>query len=79
VLNESMTVVIATRERRLHLMRTLAILGARTPVIVVDDGSHDGTAGAVRDRFPGVRLVALATPAGPSARNIGVKLAGRVH
>jgi glycosyltransferase involved in cell wall biosynthesis len=75
VLKETITVVIATRERRLFLMRTLALLGTRTPVIVIDDGSHDGTAGAVRDRFPWVRLVPLATSAGPSARNIGVKLA----
>jgi GT2 family glycosyltransferase len=75
VLSESVTIVIATRERRLLLTRTLAVLGGRTPVIVVDDGSADGTADSVRRLFPWVRLVALATSAGPSARNIGAMLA----
>jgi hypothetical protein len=73
------TVVVATRDRRHVLGRTLAKLHAlaeRPPVIVVDDASADGTADAVREQFPWARVVALAAPAGPAARNIGVRLAG---
>lgn len=44
-----------------------------TEVIVVDDGSTDGTAARVRSEFPDVRVVARATPGGPSAaRNAGI-------
>ncbi len=77
-MTEPITVVVATRDRLVLLMRTLAALHAlpeQPSVIVVDDGSHDGTADAVRDRFPWANVVALAAPAGPAARNIGVTLA----
>jgi GT2 family glycosyltransferase len=69
------TVVIATRNRRAQLARTLRRLGELSPappVIVVDNGSDDGTAQAVRERFPGVRLLALRRNLGAAARNLGV-------
>jgi GT2 family glycosyltransferase len=56
------TVVIVTRNRRDELTHTVGLLGELTPaapVIVVDNGSQDGTARAVRERFPGVRVLAL--------------------
>lgn len=40
-------------------------------IIVVDNGSQDGTAAMVRERFPGVRLLALPQNIGVDAYNIG--------
>jgi GT2 family glycosyltransferase len=72
------TVVIATRNRRPELLRTLARLRAlpeRPMIIVVDNGSGDGTASAVAADFPDVRVVPLGRNRGAAARNIGVHLA----
>jgi glycosyltransferase involved in cell wall biosynthesis len=72
-------VVVATRNRRAELVRTLCRLG-RLPeqphVIVVDNGSNDGTADIVRRLFPEVELVALEANVGPAARTIGARRAG---
>jgi len=74
----AVTVVVATRNRLPSLTATLGTLtglpGA-PPVVVVDDASHDGTAAAVAERFPHVRVIALDTNRGPSARNAGVEAA----
>jgi glycosyltransferase involved in cell wall biosynthesis len=74
-------VIIPARDAEATIGRTLAALAAQRiddefEVIVVDDGSGDGTA-AVVDRAPGrVRLVGQ-PPAGPAAaRNRGVAEAG---
>jgi GT2 family glycosyltransferase len=72
------TVVIATRNRCEALARTLRRLGELSPappVIVVDNGSDDGTAQAVRERFPAVRVLALRQNLGATARNLGVQAA----
>jgi hypothetical protein len=48
-------VVIATRDRRERLLATLGRIGGlpeRPPLVVVDNGSCDGTADAVRRRHP---------------------------
>ncbi|MDX6333680.1 MAG: hypothetical protein QOG05_1020, partial [Streptosporangiaceae bacterium] len=69
------TVVIATRNRGAELCRTLerlTHLPERPPVIVVDNGSQDGTAATVRSRFPGTELIALRRNRGAWARNLGV-------
>jgi GT2 family glycosyltransferase len=72
----AVTVVVATRNRAASLRRTLDRLTAMdTPVIVVDNGSRDGTTRLVRRAFPGVRLVRLSRNQGALARNIGVRLA----
>lgn len=42
------------------------------PVIVVDNGSTDGTAALVKDRFPGLRVISLPGNIGAAARNRGV-------
>jgi GT2 family glycosyltransferase len=72
------TVVIATRDRRLELLRTLGRLHQlpeRPPVIVVDNASSDGSPAAVREHFPAVTLRVLPRNAGAAARNAGVALA----
>jgi GT2 family glycosyltransferase len=73
-----MTVVIATRDRRPELVRTLRRLTAlpdQVEIIVVDNASADDTAKTVRAEFPGVRLISLDRNRGAFARNIGVSQA----
>jgi GT2 family glycosyltransferase len=72
------TVVIITRDRRaglLHTLNRLAELPERPAVIVVDNGSAEGTVEAVRAAHPAVRVVPLERNRGAVARNIGVRLA----
>lgn len=69
--------VIATRDRRQELIRTLRCLHELIPpppVVVVDNGSTDGTAQAVREHFPGVVVLPLRRNYGAAARNLGVLL-----
>jgi GT2 family glycosyltransferase len=71
-----LTVVVITRNRRYEVDRTLrrlAGLPERPPVIVVDNGSADGTAAAVRRDHPGVRLIAARRNLGAVARNLAVR------
>jgi GT2 family glycosyltransferase len=70
-------VVIATRDRRAQLERTLRMLTElpeRPPVIVVDNGSSDGTA-EMATRVPGVQVIRLTTNLGAAARTLGVQAA----
>ncbi len=67
------TVVVMTRDRWPDLQRSLPRHEA--PVILVDNGSSDGTPGLVRRQFPGVEVVELAENRGSTARNIGVERA----
>jgi GT2 family glycosyltransferase len=71
------SVVVATRDRAALLGRTLEQLteDGRTPVLVVDNASSDGTAALVASRFPGVRLLRLSANRGALARNHGVRAA----
>ncbi|SEG65708.1 Glycosyltransferase, GT2 family [Thermomonospora echinospora] len=77
-MNERMTVVIATRDRRAELLRTLKHLTApagEPAVIVVDNASTDGTARAVAAEFPGVQVIRLPENLGAAARTAGVQAA----
>jgi GT2 family glycosyltransferase len=67
-------VVVITRDRRESLLRTLdrlAALPERPPVVVVDNGSADGTAQAVRARHPAVGLLTPGRNLGAVGRNLG--------
>ncbi len=58
-----LSVVILNRDRSATLRRSLSALRAQDPpaheIIVVDNGSSDASAEAVRERFPDVEVVAL--------------------
>jgi len=73
------TVVVATQNRReslLHTIGRLQALAEQPPIIVVDNGSGDGSAEAVRSDFPDVDVIALDRNLGAPARNLGVRRAG---
>lgn len=78
-----LSVVIPTYNRKASLLRTLGALERQTlpveqfEVIVVSDGSTDGTAEAVRERAYPFRLRFMEQPnSGPSvARNLGARAA----
>jgi GT2 family glycosyltransferase len=68
-------VVVITHQRRdevLAALERLLALPEGPHVVVVDNGSTDGTAEAVRSRFPEVELVASGENLGAIGRNVGV-------
>jgi GT2 family glycosyltransferase len=77
-IEQRVSVVMLTHNRREEALYSLARLHAlpeRVPVYLVDNGSTDGTAQAVRERFADVRIVRLERNAGAAGRNAGVKAA----
>jgi len=69
-------IVIASRDRQEELLHTLPrhlALPERPLVVLVDDASSDGTAGAVRERHPEVQVIALSRNEGAAARNHGLR------
>jgi GT2 family glycosyltransferase len=70
-------VVIATRNRGPELLGTLTRLRAlheQPPIVVVDNGSTDGTAELVRAHCPGVQVAGLRRNRGGAARTVGARL-----
>jgi glycosyltransferase involved in cell wall biosynthesis len=70
-------VVIATRNRGPELLGTLTRLRAldeQPPIMVVDNGSSDGTAELVRTHHPDVQMVGLRRNRGGAARTVGARL-----
>jgi GT2 family glycosyltransferase len=68
-------VVVITHQRRPEVLEALGRLHElpeRPRVVVVDNGSTDGTAAAIRGRFPEVDLVASPVNLGAVGRNVGV-------
>lgn len=75
---EPITAVVLSHNRRgplLHTVDRLRALPERPEVIVVDNGSDDGSAGAVREHFPDVRLIEAGANLGAAGRNLGVEAA----
>ncbi|MGA6167804.1 glycosyltransferase family 2 protein [Amycolatopsis magusensis] len=69
------TVVIITRDRRgelLHTLDRMTALPDAAPIIVVDNGSSDGTADAVREHHPEVELIRAERNLGALGRNLAV-------
>ena len=69
-------VVMITHNRVDEVLRSLGELTRlpeRPRIVVVDNGSNDGTAQAVAGRFPGVELVDAGGNLGAAARTIGVR------
>src|ERR1700712_1799164 len=72
------TTVIATRNRREGLLRTLHQLittDPDRPLIVVDNGSFDGTVARGASLYPQVTVIPLRGNLGATARNVGVRAA----
>jgi GT2 family glycosyltransferase len=67
-------VVVASRDRRDELLATIPRHEA--PVVLVDNASTDGSAGAVRSAHPEVTVVELERNVGAHARTLGVARAG---
>ncbi|MDB5309932.1 MAG: glycosyltransferase [Gemmataceae bacterium] len=73
------TGVMITHNRGGEVLRTLEHihrLPDRPRVILVDNGSSDGTPATVRERFPGVRVIEAGANLGAAGRNLGVAEAG---
>src|SRR3954452_5966592 len=61
------------RSEALDAVARLVDLPERHPIVLVDNGSTDGTADAVREKFPDVDVLALDHNAGAVGRNLGVE------
>ncbi|MCM4084431.1 glycosyltransferase family 2 protein [Paractinoplanes hotanensis] len=75
MIDQRVGVVVITWQRRdeaVAAVRRLRELPGQPPVVLVDNGSTDGTAEAVRREFPEVDVVALTENLGAVGRNIGV-------
>jgi GT2 family glycosyltransferase len=69
-------VVMLTFNRRDEVLRSLAhmtCLPEKPPIVVVDNGSTDGTATAVRDAYPQVEVVDAGGNLGAAGRTLGVR------
>jgi GT2 family glycosyltransferase len=70
------SVVVLTHNRRAEVLRTLDYLSSLADhprVIVVDNGSRDGTSKAVLEAFPQISLIRLERNIGAAARNAGIE------
>jgi len=77
-MNNRISVVVLTYNRLPEVTRTvshLLSLPEAPPVIVADNGSTDGTATALRERFPNVQVIECGANLGAAGRNRAAKLA----
>ena len=73
-----LSIVMITQNRALEVLCSLGHLAAlpeRPEIILVDNGSTDGTRSLVSERFPSVRVIALSNNLGAAGRSIGVEQA----
>lgn len=73
------SIVVLTYNRRDEVMANLRLMiasGPQVPIIVVDNHSTDGTAEAVRQHFPHIRVLRAEHNIGAAARNLGVHACG---
>jgi GT2 family glycosyltransferase len=71
----SVGLVIITRNRADTVVRSLGHAvecGDAGRIVVVDNGSDDGTPGRIRTRFPHVEVIVVGRNLGAAARNVGV-------
>lgn len=71
--DDRVTVVVASRNRRDDLLASLPL--HRAPVILVDNGSADGSADAVAVAHPEITVIRLPRNLGAAARTVGVRAA----
>ena len=73
------SVIIPTFNRREALGRALSSIESQTvavhETIVVDDGSNDGTAAMVAERFPKIKIIRQENQGVSAARNTGIQAA----
>jgi GT2 family glycosyltransferase len=77
-LADRVSIVMLTFDRREEVLRSLEKMHESADgafICVVDNGSIDGTAHAVRSRFPSVNIISLARNIGAAARNMGARCA----
>jgi glycosyltransferase involved in cell wall biosynthesis len=81
-MSSRVTVVVVSRDRREELRRALQSVTRQSldcELIVVDDGSADGTADLVRDEFPTALLYSHRESAGPMSRRTEAVAAARTE
>jgi GT2 family glycosyltransferase len=73
--DERLTAVVLTHNRRIEVLHTvdrLLSLPEQPSIIVVDNGSRDGTADALAASFPEVSIIRFDRNIGAAARNAGI-------
>jgi GT2 family glycosyltransferase len=76
MIGERVSIVVLTFNRRAEILRTLSRLAdidASIAIIVVDNGSTDGTRQAIAEHFRRVRVIRLPRNIGAAGRNTGVR------
>jgi GT2 family glycosyltransferase len=66
-------IVLNGRDRIRTSLERLSALPETPEIVVVDNGSTDGTPIAIRSRFPDTRVIELGRNAGAAGRNFGVR------